>query len=205
MERPRMAALELLATLPPPPTPPLAAARECARRCRMNPDAAATQRELGVLDLLSDRRPFDAGGVLEVTARGDAVIGVRALGARLSEASRRVSMSQAARGTAGNGNFGAGLDGDADRGRENVALKEAVQTAVRMARAFNASVEEHAAQTAPSYRLLLPSCAPVRVCPPSPSACASRPSPLARSSLASLAAHRDQEPTSRRSTSLCLQ
>ena len=144
VERPRMAALELLATLPPPPTPPLAAARECARRCRMNPDAAATQRELGVLDLLSDRRPFDAGGVLEVTARGDAVIGVRALGARLSEASRRVSMSQAARGTAGNGNFGAGLDGDADRGRENVR-KEAVQTAVRMARAFNASVEEHAA------------------------------------------------------------
>ena len=144
VERPRMAALELLATLPPPPTPPLAAAREYARRCRMNPDAAATQRELGVLDLLSDRRPFDAGGVLEVTARGDAVIGVRALGARLSEASRRVSMSQAARGTAGNGGFGAGLDGDADRGRENVR-KEAVQTAVRMARAFNASVEEHAA------------------------------------------------------------
>lgn len=147
VERPRMAALELLATLPPPPTPPLAAARECARRCRMNPEVAATQRELGVLDLLSDRRPFDAGGVLEVTARGDAVIGVRALGARLSEASRRVSMSQAARGTAGNGGgggFGSGLDPDADLSRENVR-KEAVQTAVRMARAFNASVEEHAA------------------------------------------------------------
>ena len=98
VERPRMAALELLATLPPPPTPPLAAARECARRCRISPDVAATQRELGVHDLLSDRRPFEAGGVLEVTARGDAVIGVRALGARLSEASRRISMSQAARG-----------------------------------------------------------------------------------------------------------
>ena len=31
---------------------------------------------------------------MEVTARGDAVIGVRALGARLLEASRRVSMSR---------------------------------------------------------------------------------------------------------------
>ena len=136
-----MAALELLATLPPPPTPPLAAARECARRCRISPDVAATQRELGVLDLLSDRRPSDAGGVLEVTARGDAVIGVRALGARLLEASRRVSMSRAPTmgGTAGGGGFD-----DGDRARENVR-KEAVQVAVRMARAFNASVEEHAA------------------------------------------------------------
>ena len=138
VERPRMAALELLATLPPPPTPPLAAARECARRCRISPDVAATQRELGVHDLLSDRRPFEAGGVLEVTARGDAVIGVRALGARLSEASRRISMSQAARGGA------AGGFDDADRARGSVH-KEAVQVAVRMARAFNASVEEHAA------------------------------------------------------------
>jgi len=141
VERPRMAALELLATLPPPPTPPLAAARECARACRITSDVAATQRELGVLELLSDRRPSDAGGVLEVTARGDAVIGVRALGARLLEASRRVSMSRAPTmgGTAGGGGFD-----DADRARENVR-KEAVQVAVRMARAFNASVEEHAA------------------------------------------------------------
>ena len=53
VERPRMAALELLATLPPPPTPPLAAARECARACRITSDVAATQRELGVLELLS--------------------------------------------------------------------------------------------------------------------------------------------------------
>ena len=146
VERPRMAALELLATLPPPPAPPLAAARECARRARLSPDASALQSELRVHETLSDRRPFDSGGVLEVTARGDAVVGVRALGARLLEASRRVSTSNNRIG----GGFGSGLNpgmSPGSHGEESskAAHKEAIQVAVRMARAFNASVEEHAA------------------------------------------------------------
>ena len=146
VERPRMAALELLATLPPPPAPPLAAARECARRARLSPDASALQSELRVHETLSDRRPFDSGGVLEVTARGDAVVGVRALGSRLREASRRVSTSNNRIG----GGFGSGLNpgmSPGSHGEESskAAHKEAIQVAVRMARAFNASVEEHAA------------------------------------------------------------
>tara|TARA_Y100000746_G_scaffold194290_1_gene175532 strand:+ start:110 stop:622 length:513 start_codon:yes stop_codon:yes gene_type:complete len=86
---------------------------------------------------------------LEVTARGDAVVGVRALGARLLEASRRVSNGSKNRGIGG---FGlVGLNGPGTPGSHGEELsskaahKEAIQVAVRMARAFNASVEEHAA------------------------------------------------------------
>jgi nuclear pore complex protein Nup205 len=155
VERPRMAALELLATLPPPPAPPLAAARECARRARLSPDASALQSELRVHETLSDRRPFDLGGVLEVTARGDAVVGVRALGARLLEASRRVSTSNNRIG----GGFGSGLNpgmSPGSHGEESskAAHKEAIQVAVRMARAFNASVEEHAAHVPRGIRVV---------------------------------------------------
>ena len=76
--------------------------------------------------LLSDRRTITEGGCFEVTSRGDAVVSVAALGTRLLENSRR--MFETTR-----------LVSSRD------AHKLAVQSAVRQARAFNASAEEHAA------------------------------------------------------------
>jgi hypothetical protein len=157
VEQPRLAALELLATLPAPPLQPLAAAAAVAAGGGgLSHDAAQLQGELRVAELLSDRRPVEAGGCLEVTTRGDAVISIRALGARLLEESRRVSAAQ--QGLLGGGGFGGGGGGGAGgmgSGGDPAAAaaaarlrdvhKEAVQSAVRQARAFNSSVEEHAA------------------------------------------------------------
>ena len=138
VEQPRLAALELLATLPPTPPPPLAAAAAAAAGATQ--DAARLRAELGVDRLLADRRPAEAGGCLEITPRGDAVVSLRALGARLLEESKRVLGGGAMGGAMG----GVHLDGDGVASSRD-AHKEAVQTAVRQARAFNASVEEHAA------------------------------------------------------------
>jgi nuclear pore complex protein Nup205 len=158
VEQPRLAALELLATLPPPPLQPLAAAAAAAAAGSgahgLSTDAAQLQRELRVGELLSDRRPVEAGGCLEVTTRGDAVISIRALGARLLEESRRVSAAHQgplSGGGYGGGGFGGGRGGGsggesaASAARLRDAHKAAVQSAVRQARAFNAAVEEHAA------------------------------------------------------------
>ena len=155
IEQPRLAALELLATLPPTPTPPLAAAAMAMANARAGRSAevAKLQEELRVPEMLSDRRPVEAGGCLEVTTRGDAVISLRALGARLLEESRRVSATQRGLLPAGadggpGGAFSTGADVDAATSAAahlRDVHKEAVQGAVRAARALNASVEEHAA------------------------------------------------------------
>ena len=131
VEHPRLAALELLATLPPTPPPPLAAAAGAAAEATR--ETATLRAELGVDRLLADRRPAEAGGCLEITPRGDAVISLRALGARLLEESKRALGG------------GGAMDGVRADAASRDAHKAAVQTAVRQARAFNASVEEHAA------------------------------------------------------------
>ena len=131
VEHPRLAALELLATLPPTPPPPLAAAAGAAAEATR--ETATLRAELGVDRLLADRRPAEVGGCLEITPRGDAVISLRALGARLLEESKRALGG------------GGAMDGVRADAASRDAHKAAVQTAVRQARAFNASVEEHAA------------------------------------------------------------
>jgi nuclear pore complex protein Nup205 len=141
VEKPRLAALETLATIPAPPLPPLAAAaRELdaflAAECSSGRGASAEETRaaraaLGAEALLSDRRPVAAGGCFEVTSRGDAVVSVPALGARLLENSNRL-----ARGTG---------FGNASSSPGRLAHKLAVRSAVRQARAFNAAAEEHAA------------------------------------------------------------
>ena len=134
IEKPRLAALEALATVPAPPPPPLAAAAEALEAFFATVPAAladetrAARAALGVEALLVDRRPTAAGGCFEVTSRGDAVVSVPALGARLLEHSRELLLK---------------LGGSAEYSRD--AHKLAVQSAVRQARAFNASAEEHAA------------------------------------------------------------
>jgi len=167
IERPRIAALELLATLPPPPTPPLAAATLAA--ATQSAESRRLQRDMRVSELLSDRRPIESGGVLTVTSRGDAIVHLETLGAKLAAESRRVLASRG--GVLGGGNFGGGFGhGESDSGFSGGpnfggavggsspgdvgaggagalrdAHKEAVQTAVKMARAFNHAVEEQSA------------------------------------------------------------
>jgi nuclear pore complex protein Nup205 len=127
VEKPRLAALETLATIPPPPLPPLAAADAALHAFGfLSDETRAARAGLGVDALLSDRRTITEGGCFEVTSRGDAVVSVAALGTRLLENSRR--MFETTR-----------LVSSRD------AHKLAVQSAVRQARAFNASAEEHAA------------------------------------------------------------
>ena len=115
----------------PTPPPPLAAAAGAAAEATR--ETATLRAELGVDRLLADRRPAEAGGCLEITPRGDAVISLRALGARLLEESKRALGG------------GGAMDGVRADAASRDAHKAAVQTAVRQARAFNASVEEHAA------------------------------------------------------------
>ena len=106
-------------------------------------------RELGVAELLADRRPVADGGCFEVTSRGDAVVSMRAFGAKLLDASRRVVAASGeggagAEGRGGGGGGGGGGAGSSSNTRSEV--KAAVTRAVRAARAFNSAVESHAAR-----------------------------------------------------------
>ena len=165
-----LAALELLATLPPVPPPPLRAALATmtttttvsfggdpnpSRPDANDPNASHhvsddVLRELGVAELLADRRPVADGGCFEVTSRGDAVVSMRAFGAKLLDASRRVvaASGEGGAGAEGRGGGGGGGGGGAGSSSTNTRseVKAAVTRAVRAARAFNSAVESHAAR-----------------------------------------------------------
>ena len=87
VERPRLAALELLATTPAPALPPLAAAAAALDGIAMSEACQRARQSLGVDRMFTDRRPTQSGGIFEITSRGDAVVSVLALGEKLLHAS----------------------------------------------------------------------------------------------------------------------
>ena len=103
-------------------------------------------RELGVAELLADRRPVADGGCFEVTSRGDAVVSMRAFGAKLLDASRRVVAASGEGGAGAEGRGGGGGGGGGSSSNTRSEVKAAVTRAVRAARAFNSAVESHAAR-----------------------------------------------------------
>lgn len=141
VEKPRLVVLETLATTPVAPLPPLAAANAVLRDGDggLSEDVAQTRHALGIDQLLSDRRPTHMGGVFEVTSRGDAVVSVYALGARLLQNSQGLTGGKQSQF---NQTSNQGYQTDSHTRNSH---KLAVQLAVRQARAFNASTEEHAA------------------------------------------------------------